>query len=797
MEVDPNLLDLRFEQIGTSGGGSKLLHALTRPNIQYVVVADELLAGTSAKVVARVALIESLLAASIADADERRRWAALLEVQPTLLPFLIAYALFDGATIVGIIEGSIGKSSMVRAGSASLPTAMRFKVEGYLEERLTTLAPVPMIDAGSIAPEHWPDLSVILAGSQVAGVFDEQSLDVGGWRGGGLSAGTLSGSRRGWARAKPPARPVDFDPAPLQMPSQEPSPPQPAHVSREMQPPAVFYPPHSHASEQPGVAHVPSIAPSPTETDAHEADTAMAASVDETPQPFTAHPRITPENTPRAGKALNFLAGFSDRPDAEAESQQRIRIDDARSGETLLVVVSAQGASIIGESYAELPLDLAAEHRFTAMIGDDVKQVVLRAQYLFRNKLVGCLVKSLPVEQGRAEPPAAVSSASSSTPADIPATVGIPQQLADPETIEAIDLKLWVEKEKPGFVSWKAHVAATDHWVGPIVAPLEDSQKFARDLASLRGVYGDTGNGARDQLVGIGRNIAALIPQAIVDEVLTPALGSDRHPTIQLLTDEAFVPWELARLSGKQAGRDKPAFLGEIARIGRWWTGAASSGPQSLTRIEHFSAVAASQYGLATNRKTLKAAIEERAALHLDYAAAVIEACAAEVDPWLDRNPRLTGHLAHIALHGYSDAQANVQGLVLGDGAVLTPNRLAGEWDAGETPRFTMVFLNACQVGTGGEQLGRMAGFPGALVAGGVAAFVAPLWEVQDEIARDVSTGFYKRTLTDGVEVGEALRAMRAETLPGASITPWAYLFYGHPCLRLTRQQDLHSPDPQ
>ena len=456
--------------------------------------------------------------------------------------------------------------------------------------------------------------------------------------------------------------------------------------------------------------------------------------------------------------------------------------------------MSAEGASITGESYAELQLDLAAEHRFTAMIGDGVEQVVLRAQYLFRNKLVGCIVKSLPVEQAGAAASTA-SSAPSPMLAEVSAPLGVPRPLADPASICAIDIKLWVEKEKPGFVSWKAHVAASGRWVGPIVAPLEDSQKFARDLASLRGVYGDTGNGARDQLLGIGRNIAALIPQAIFDEVLTPALGPGRHPTILLLTDEAFVPWELARLSGKQAGRDKPAFLGEIARIGRWWTGAASSGPQSQTCIEHFSAVAASQYGLATNRQTLKAAIEERAALHDDYAAEPIEARAVDVDPWLDREPRLPGHLAHIALHGYSDAQANVQGLVLGDGAVLTPNRLAGEWDAGQTPRFAMVFLNACQVGTGGEQLGRMSGFPGALVAGGVAAFVAPLWEVQDEIARDVSTGFYKRTFTDHVEVGEALRAMRAETLLGASITPWAYLFYGHPCLRLTRRQVPASQD--
>jgi hypothetical protein len=58
---------------------------------------------------------------------------------------------------------------------------------------------------------------------------------------------------------------------------------------------------------------------------------------------------------------------------------------------------------------------------------------------------------------------------------------------------------------------------------------------------------------------------------------------------------------------------------------------------------------------------------------------------------------------------------------------------------------------------------------------------------VQDDVARDVSQTFYKRTLVEGQEVGEALRTIRAETVAGGSITPWAYLFYGHPRLRLLR----------
>jgi len=500
--------------------------------------------------------------------------------------------------------------------------------------------------------------------------------------------------------------------------------------------------------------------------------------------PFVAHPRLTPEAPARAGRLLPFTAGFAERPDPDADEQRRIRIEDAQPGETLLVVVSAEGASIEGDGFAELQLDLTDEHRFIAKVGNDVARVVLRAQYLFRNKLVGCIVKTLAVGGAEAVLPLPP------VPDTEPDATKLP--LADPGEVDPADIVLWVQNELPGFVTWTAYVGATGRKFSPDKpCRIGDSQHFAKALAGLRSTYGDSGNGARDELAGIGRDIAALIPKAIIDEVLTPAFAAGKPPpSILLMTDEPFVPWELARLSAAQAGRDKhdkPAFLGALARIGRWWTGEASSGAPSQTRIEHISAVAASQYGLASNLQTLQYAIAERSDLQAGYQAEPVEARRADVDAWLDREPRVPGHLAHIALHGYSDALADVQGLVLGDGAVLTPKRLAGEWDEGQAPRFAVVFLNACQVGTGGERLGRIAGFPGALIKGGASAFIAPLWEVQDEVARDFSRDFYAKTLGDGLEVGEALRAIRAETKAGGSITPWAYLYYGHPRLRLIR----------
>src|SRR5262249_61910083 len=104
-------------------------------------------------------------------------------------------------------------------------------------------------------------------------------------------------------------------------------------------------------------------------------------------------------------------------------------------------------------------------------------------------------------------------------------------------------------------------------------------------------------------------------------------------------------------------------------------------------------------------------------------------------------------------------------------------------------PRFEMLFLNACQVGTAGERLGRIAGFPGAILRAGAAAFIGPLWEVQDSVAEKVAEQFYERVLGSREEIGETLRELRSEPSMRDSITPWAYLFYGHPRLRLTHSQ--------
>ena len=699
MTLDLNLLDTGFAELGDAWSPGELLQVLGRPQVNYVMVGPRLLA--------RRALIERALADAEFGEARQRYWTHLLEREPRWLAWLLAQRAEE------VVE-RVDQPDPPPLDAAGLSIA-----EHILLDALSAAPQVPRIDAERIAPEHWPDLAIVLDDGVTRGIFDQRVLEPEtAWRGGAL----------------------------LQPPPIVPPPP-------ELEPAASGEPPSLEGS---GVVLSPLR-----------------------PEPFEAHPRLSPEGPMHAGQRGAFRVGFGDSADPDADEQKRIRIEDPRPGETLLVVVSAEGGRIVGDWFAELPLQVAAEHRFEVEATADASALVLRAQYLFRHRPVGCIAKTVPLESAR-EP----ILASIRQPAQDRA-----HELAPLDAQAPVDLVLWVQRGAPEHLEIKARVAATATMHGPWTVRVEDPQHFARDLAALRAVHGDTGTGARDELVVIGRAIAGLLPEALIRDVLAPAWAGGAVPSMLLYTDEPFIPWELARIGKKYSGRDVPAFLGELARVGRWWSGRSAAGPLSSLVLGPISALAAQEYSLASNRAPLEHAVAEREALRTAYHAQPIEALRADVDAWLDAEPRRSGHLAHIALHGFSDALPAGQGLVLGDGALLTPARLAGEWDEGDTPRFTMVFLNACQVGSAAERLGALAGFPGALTAGGASAFVAPLWEVQDKVALEVSLGFYRRTLKEHVEVGEALRAERAASPPERSITPWAYVYYGHPRLQLQRHE--------
>jgi hypothetical protein len=93
-------------------------------------------------------------------------------------------------------------------------------------------------------------------------------------------------------------------------------------------------------------------------------------------------------------------------------------------------------------------------------------------------------------------------------------------------------------------------------------------------------------------------------------------------------------------------------------------------------------------------------------------------------------------------------------------------------------------------VGTAGNTLGQASGFPGIMLKKGMLGFIAPLWSVDDVPARNFSENFYNKALEAGQPIGEVLLELRRGFDVKNSLTELAYIYYGHPSLKLVKSFD-------
>ncbi|GGS57066.1 CHAT domain-containing protein [Actinokineospora fastidiosa] len=331
---------------------------------------------------------------------------------------------------------------------------------------------------------------------------------------------------------------------------------------------------------------------------------------------------------------------------------------------------------------------------------------------------------------------------------------------------------------------------------GPFRCDLgDDPAAFARALRIDIGGYGDDARGAALRLIGVGRRIGELIPEPVADAVraVRRRVGV---PTVLLLSTEPHVPWELAVMDGAEDGSP---FLGATAAVGRWVLARGRPAPTPPVRVRAGShAVVTARYEGVPGWARLPHAEAEAARLAERYPpceeigplhSAVLDA--------LDAGPR--ADVLHFALHGRYDPESVQEGLVLlAESGGRTRHRFLHP-DQVAALDFTgrpFVFLNACQVGAGGEVLGDYSGLARAFLAAGASGVVAPLWNVHDESASAAADEFY-RLAYSGVPPAEVLRRWRSRvsrhTRDGRPATALAYQFFGHPRLAMERTESTHG----
>jgi hypothetical protein len=278
---------------------------------------------------------------------------------------------------------------------------------------------------------------------------------------------------------------------------------------------------------------------------------------------------------------------------------------------------------------------------------------------------------------------------------------------------------------------------------------------------------------------GVGRMIADKVhPEfwRILHELLD-VVGP--RPSVLILSEEPYVPWELAVLP-KPLFPDDGRFLAAEVVTGRWLlTDGPTMPPPELVTMKAM-AVVNGEYETARLRK-LEDAKAETEALRATYGATKVHATLADVRRMLRGEP--SAEVLHFAIHGRFNSEG--ADLLMEDGEPLTVAAVRGS-ELGNAP---FVFLNACQVGAANELLGSYAGLAQAFISQGASAVVAPLWSVRDDVAKELSLRFYPDVFA-GERPAEVLRRARASFGSEAdpqSATVLAYQFYGHPGFRLTR----------
>jgi len=334
------------------------------------------------------------------------------------------------------------------------------------------------------------------------------------------------------------------------------------------------------------------------------------------------------------------------------------------------------------------------------------------------------------------------------------------------------------------------------------------AEKFAGE--NIRAISDYRGNALLDnQIQNSSETISDYTPLAfwdVLEQVWKKVReGSPKQiPTVLIISSDPYIPWEIAStkyIPQSLLDTSCPPILGAQVKVGRWILKGPDkenkdSPPKCLpeTNIEiERMALLVGNYHFGSEIKPLPEAQEEGKELEKSYSAIKIPGTPDQVDALLDykypedRKPEPL-QVLHFACHGEINPGTPDNGIVLDNGTHLNGMVLKNRALLKECQ--PLVFMNACEVGSGSKTLTGYGGVAGECVKGGCRGFIAPLWAVDDKVAREFAVDFYKNTVGKNTEVSEVLRDLRSKfdfkAKPPES-TYLAYIFYGHPKLALRK----------
>ncbi|HSN85238.1 MAG TPA: CHAT domain-containing protein, partial [Thermoanaerobaculia bacterium] len=290
------------------------------------------------------------------------------------------------------------------------------------------------------------------------------------------------------------------------------------------------------------------------------------------------------------------------------------------------------------------------------------------------------------------------------------------------------------------------------------------------------------------------------MPGSVWKALRAAARRTGEPPNVLILSEEAYIPWELAEMPKPLLDDSAPPFFAAQANLGRWairkrFEDEEGDGNKERPTLPPPRELSVSAMAVVSgvyddpDFRPLEQAVQETAELESLYGATRVNADFAQVSKCLKGDPGV--EVLHFAVHGIYDPKGIQNGLILTDKQVLRPLYVRGR----DLPRTPFVFLNACQVGTGNAILGDYSGLAEAFLYAGACGVIAPLWSVKDETARQIALDFY-REIEAGGSPASFIRSERArfkDSPETVSATYLAYQFFGHPRLKLVglRSQEV------
>jgi CHAT domain-containing protein len=559
-----------------------------------------------------------------------------------------------------------------------------------------------------------------------------------------------------------------------------------------------------HGTPGPGTPQIPEPIPAQASTGAATTGTAAGgASVaaghvpgtdrDDRDPPRTSYARVECPDALVGEQQFELLIGLAGRPDDRVAGEPLVRPETSIGPYTITIQVIADGMSLArgDESWrvdlrvtADEPYPFATIHLVPVSQREAVRLSSIRVMYSvdghpigLANRTVAIVRTAALLETAPAQPPAPAVELGVPM-GDVPPDLTVRIERADSESSGQLLVQLLAADPQ-------INVPPAPMRIDIGADPADDLRRIIREMNAVEG-----GPAQFVSLRGVGLTISDQLPQAFWDVLRQIAGRLDRPPMILFLSAEPYVPWELAVVE-PPLDASAPPFLSAQAIVGRWVLGQRRPRlpPPSSLQVSSV-AVVSGIYNLPGWHR-LVAAEAEASDLVVRLGATPVNATARDVIDLLRGSPG--ADLIHFAVHGNYDSEGAQDGLILVDGMALDPLAIRGTPFRGAP----FVFLNACQVGRGNQILGDHAGLAAAFLFAGASCVIAPLWSIDDEVAREIALRFYERSMR-GDMAADILRQERAafrDAPDTRSSTYLAYQYFGHPAFRLSRASPQADPN--